>query len=247
MSVPDSRRMALAVFVLILASFGLFVARPGLDGTVAAWFYRVTPTGGRFLAERIAWIEVMRDSLWTASVLGFLLVLAALLTGLVQRRGAVWGFPLRLWAYFTALYALGPALLVNGLLKAHWGRARPYQVGDFGGEALFTPFWQVTDQCRDNCSFVSGEVSGATVLAVLIAVLAWHRRPALTRPVLGVIWTLAAALPALAALQRMAVGRHFLSDCVLALLFTTFLAAVLYRPIVGRTAANGRDGGGAGA
>lgn len=239
MPVPDSRRIAVAIFVAIVASFGLFAARPGLDGAVAGWFYYTTAKGGHFLAERIGWVEVLRDTLWGATLLGFLWAVAALVVGVAQRRQTIWGYPLRLWAYLAAVYVAGPALLVNGVLKAHWGRARPYQLGDFGGEALFTPFWKITDQCQRNCSFVSGEVAGTTALAVLILVLAWQHRPALSGPKRGAMAALAAALPVLVALQRMAVGRHFLSDCVLALLFTAFLAAVLYRPIVGPGGAGG--------
>ncbi|QLQ19882.1 MAG: phosphatase PAP2 family protein [Exiguobacterium profundum] len=63
--------------------------------------------------------------------------------------------------FVLAVYALGTGVLVHGLLKAYWGRARPAQVTEFGGIAAFTPPWLISQECTRNCSFVSGEVSGA--------------------------------------------------------------------------------------
>ena len=67
-------------------------------------------------------------------------------------------------------FCFGPGLVVNGVLKAFWGRARPSQILEFGGAAQFTPPVQIADQCARNCSFVSGEASGVTMLAIAIGV-----------------------------------------------------------------------------
>ena len=59
------------------------------------------------------------------------------LFGLIVGRGLrypVLGVPVRSWGYILLLYALGPGLLVDGLLKRFWGRARPADVQTFGGD-----------------------------------------------------------------------------------------------------------------
>jgi len=55
--------------------------------------------------------------------------------------------------------ALGPGLLVNSLLKSHWGRARPIEVSAFGGARSFSPAYIIAQQCSRNCSFVSGDAA----------------------------------------------------------------------------------------
>jgi lipid A 4'-phosphatase len=110
--------------------------------------------------------------------------------------------------------------LVNGILKPLWGRARPYLVTQFGGEAQFTPAWVFSDQCRGDCSFVSGEMAGAVALAILLAMLARTYRG---------LWLLVGIVPAFTAWQRIAAGRHFLSDIVISALFVCLIALVLAR------------------
>ena len=50
------------------------------------------------------------------------------------------------------------------------GPARPKHIVAFGGSKLFTPALQPTDQCKRNCSFVSGEA--CSVFAPFYAVAA---------------------------------------------------------------------------
>ena len=80
-------------------------------------------------------------------------------------------FPGRAVVFLALTLALGPGLLVNGLLKEHWSRPRPGEVVEFGGSLAPTP-WDPRGRCEQNCSFVSGETSGA----------AWTVAPALLLP-----------------------------------------------------------------
>ena len=50
-------------------------------------------------------------------------------------------------------------LIVNILLKNMWGRARPNDILQFGGNDVFTPWYRFGDSCVSNCSFVSGDAS----------------------------------------------------------------------------------------
>lgn len=219
-------RVCLGLIVAVLVLFALF---PRIDIAVTALFW----DGGDFPVASMGWVEILRDGLWNLALLTFGLSLFFLLRSAVTAR-PVWGVPVQVWAFCTALFVAGPGVLVNVLLKEHWGRARPDQTTFFGGEARFTPPWQITDQCLRNCSFVSGEVAGATALAIVLCVLIWVWRNRVARGWVWAVLALAPLLPALSALQRIAAGRHFLSDALLAMLFTVALALILYPALVRR-------------
>ena len=120
-------------------------------------------------------------------------------------------------ALFLGL-VLGLGLLAHGVLKENWGRARPVQVSQFGGEASFTPPWQPTSECRRNCSFVSGHAGTGFALIALGALATARRR----RFWLVTGWSAGLLLGAL----RIAQGGHFLSDVLFGglLLWGTSLA-----------------------
>lgn len=233
MLLTDPRRAGLWLVIAGLLAALIFGLWPSVDLHLSALFYR--PPAGFWLAQ-VPGVETFRNLMWDLTILVFVIALAGMLLSLAGR--PLIGVPLRDWAYVTVLYLLGPILLVNLILKSHWGRARPANVGEFGGAHLFTPFWQPTDQCIRNCSFVSGEVSATVVMTVAMLIV----RPALERRLSkGVvrIWTaLAWLLPPLVALQRIATGRHFTSDTVFAAVLMIVLALAL-RPIR-RGAARGR-------
>ena len=104
--------------------------------------------------------------------------------------------------------ALGPGLTTNVLLKDNWGRPRPVDIVEFGGRASYVKPWTPSDQCPKNCSFVSGEASGAFWLVAFSPLLP------------GLYGTAALAAGALAGLVvggvRVAYGGHFLSDVLFA-------------------------------
>ena len=66
--------------------------------------------------------------------------------------------------------------MANVLLKEHWGRPRPIDVTQFGGNEHFVPWWDPRGDCTSNCSFVSGDVTGAfwTVAPAALAPAQWR-------------------------------------------------------------------------
>ena len=218
----DPRRAGLWLVIAGLLAALIFGVWPAIDLHLSALFYR--PETGFWLTQ-LPGVETFRNLIWDLTILVFVVALAGMVLALAGR--PLMGVPLRDWAYVAVLYLLGPILVVNVILKSHWGRARPANVGEFGGAHLFTPFWLPTDQCLRNCSFVSGEVSSTVVMAIAMLVV----RPALGRwlPKGALrIWTVAACLlPPLVAVQRLATGRHFASDTVFAAVFMIALALAL--------------------
>lgn len=225
----DSRRLRALLLWLIAATFAVFAVFPWIDPAVSALFW----SGSRFPVNNNSGIEFLRDALWNLTLLTFALAVAGMLRAAIRAQ-PVAALPVQLWAYFAATFAMGPGLVVNLLLKEFWGRARPYQTSIFGGQKQFTPPWDMTDQCLRNCSFVSGEVSGTTALAVVMVVAAWHLRDRLSRRTFALVMATAPVLVVLAALQRISAGRHFLSDAILAALFTLLVAVQLYRWLIER-------------
>ena len=124
-------------------------------------------------------------------------------------------------AFKVALGSLiiGPGLLVNLVLKEHWGRPRPWQTLDFGGQLDFVQVGSMAGKCVSNCSFVSGEAAGAGWLFCLIVFVPQPARSALALPL--------AAISFLAPAMRLAFGAHYLSDVILGWLSSVVVFAGL--------------------
>jgi membrane-associated phospholipid phosphatase len=127
-------------------------------------------------------------------------------------------------AFLALTLALGPFLLVNGIVKEHSHRPRPFQTAEFGGQWEFRPFGHFDGQCVTDCSFVSGETSTA----------AWSLAPALLAPPPWRAAVIAASVlfTLMMGVLRVAYGGHYLSDVTFGALLNWALvlaAAVLMR------------------
>ena len=126
---------------------------------------------------------------------------------------------------FLALgLALGPGLLVNVILKDYWDRPRPLQVQEFGGQLEFRPWYKTDGACVKNCSFVSGETSGAFWLVAPASLAPGSLRLPAMALALGVGLTTGG--------MRVAFGGHFPSDVLFAGLFTLLIVAVLRKILI---------------
>ncbi len=225
----DMGRAARGVAAMVALSALIFTLWPEVDLWFSGLFH--DPEAGFWLAGSQL-LEFWRDTAWNLSIAMFLLSVAGLLFALVGRQ--LLGVAARVWGFIATLYLTGPILLVNELLKEHWGRARPAMSDAFGGTAAFSPALIPSDQCASNCSFVSGEGSAAVALGIAMLALV----PAVERrvpPGFVLAWRWAAVLiPFATLLQRIATGRHFLSDSVFATLFMLAIGLVLQRLLLAR-------------
>ena len=210
--------------VLSLAVFAAFSIWPVLDLSVSNAFF----DGRYFPIEAYPGIEPVRLALWDGSI-GLAIFALGMTISTALLRAPLMGVGVRLWGFIVLMFVLGPGLLVNRLLKEHWGRARPVDTVNFGGTAQFTPAYQITDQCASNCSFVSGEASGATAMAIALLLILAANRARMPDWGFRLGQGIALLVPVFTYWQRVAVGRHFLSDVVLAALFVTLIAAILAR------------------
>jgi lipid A 4'-phosphatase len=144
-------------------------------------------------------------------------------------RWQILGVSRRDWNIILWGFLLGPGLVVNAIFKTFSGRARPRDVLQFGGDQFFTPIGQIANQCARDCSFVSGEVSGttATCIALWMILSAHAHRLSPEVETLGRCGIL--AMFVFVFWQRVASGGHFVSDALLAALFTALIMVILAR------------------
>jgi lipid A 4'-phosphatase len=128
--------------------------------------------------------------------------------------------------FYCLLLILGPGLLVNGVLKPHWGRPRPNNVDQFGGERQFLPVLDL-GRGQDEASFPSGHASmGFYLMAPAFVYFRRRRRAALGFLLLGLI------SGTVIGVARVVAGGHFPSDIVWAggvIYFTALIIAAPFR------------------
>jgi membrane-associated PAP2 superfamily phosphatase len=208
--------VALAIAVIVGLVFGFY---PQLDLMISAPFYAIKRGSNDFGLHVDDTIGVARDAgLWVGTLV-ILLVLGALAIKLLRprRRLLISG---RAITFLIATLALAPGLFVNVLLKDHWGRPRPIDVTQFGGDQHFVAWWDPRGDCPKNCSFVSGDVSGAfwTLAPAALAPPQWR----------SLAYGAALALGTGMAALRLAAGAHFLTDAVFAGVFTFLIIWIVH-------------------
>jgi lipid A 4'-phosphatase len=213
----DLADLRLAFLLVVIAALVLFAAFPGIDLAVSAVF--AEGRAGFPLADGV--LAVVNLILRRIGELAALGLVVWVICGAWS--GALRGDAVRAWGFAAGTVAVACGGIVNLVLKAHVGRARPDQLVEFGGGAAFTPAFQVTDQCARNCSFTSGEVALAASLTIAALVLCW---PRLRRR--GIAVAAGCGYVLVVAGLRIALGRHFASDAVFSVLVPGAVALVLY-------------------
>ncbi len=127
---------------------------------------------------------------------------------------------------FLLAMILGPGVIVNGVLKDHWGRPRPRQVAEFGGQWEFREIWQPGIPGKGK-SFPCGHASaGFIFFALFLALRKQHKKIAIFNLTFSLIYG------SLIGVARMAQGGHFLSDVIWAWGITWLIILILYYHIL---------------
>jgi membrane-associated PAP2 superfamily phosphatase len=209
--------IALAIAVIAGLVFGLY---PELDLRIAKYFHDFIDKSRIAFSWRIS-PPLMRArdiGLWVTTILILPAVVALVVKALLPKRELF--MPARAIVFLIVTLALGPGLLVNGLLKDHWGRPRPIDVSEFDGKRHFVPWWDPRGDCPNNCSFVSGDVSGAfwTIAPAALAPPQWR----------ALAYGAALTLGTVMATFRVMAGGHFVSDTIFAAVFTFLIIWVVH-------------------
>jgi membrane-associated PAP2 superfamily phosphatase len=220
MTPPPSRsvRLELLVVLAALAAATLISWTTGLDLAAGGLFRE--PCCGWPLAERQPWAWIYRYGVMAGVLLAAAAMVAFTLSYWLPGRLLAWRRP----ALFLVLAAaLGPGLTVNVIFKDHYGRPRPREVVELGGQERFLPVW-VPGSDPQAKSFPCGHCAIGFYLSTPWLVLRRRRR--------GLAWGFLAAGVAwggLLGLARMMAGGHFLSDVVWAAGMTWLVALLLHR------------------
>jgi lipid A 4'-phosphatase len=206
--------IALGIAVVVGIVFGLW---PQLDLAISGYFFNWTARD--FTIGHRASIAHARD---VARTIEALLVAPAVIAIAVKlfwppRRMLI---PGRAAIFLVTTLALAPGIAANVILKDTWGRPRPIDVTVFNGADPFVPWWDPRGVCPKNCSFVSGEASGAfwTLAPASLAPAPW-------RPL---AYAGAVAFGATMGLVRLMGGGHFFSDTVFAAVITFLIVWTMH-------------------
>ena len=100
---------------------------------------------------------------------------------------------------------------MNIFLKGFWGRARPGDILQLGGKEGFTPWYQISESCDSNCSFVSGDASVGFFIAIFYYI---------TKNIK--FFYLSIFLGLFFGFARIGAGAHFLSDVLMSFILVNF-------------------------
>jgi lipid A 4'-phosphatase len=202
------------------AAIALLCLLPGVDMVVSRPFFTA---GLGFVWDHAGLMEFVRRAVPTI-ILGTLLFCVLLWVAGAALGEWFWNISTRPVVYLLTTVAVGPGLLVETLLKPHWGRARPKDITIFGGHAAYAPPFVISDECARNCSFVSGHAA----IAFWVTAYAFLLPPRWREPALwgGIAFGFAVGL------VRIMQGAHFASDVAVAGLIVVSVNLTLARLVL---------------
>jgi lipid A 4'-phosphatase len=213
-----SKRFFFSVAIITgLFSIAMYLF-PQIDLAISGFFYQ--PERG-FLLEHsydALHLNIFRDTLVYITY-GLIAITSLMLIAGIFFKNLTLPLSPKICLFLLLCFAIGPMLIVNDVLKNHWGRARPNQIQQFGGDKKFTPAWVISDQCEKNCSFTSGET--ANVFCYLALLFIVRRKKLIASVVL--------AVSALMMFERIAQGDHFFSDALLSGFIDYLLIWLIYQ------------------
>ena len=207
---------AIVLALLTLATVVLFAATD-LDLSTIRPFYHPELEGPWPVANDPLWLLFYRSASWITGSLAVAGV-ALLISGVMREKSR----RLRLYGTFILLCVIiGPGLIINLVLKDHWGRARPRQLVEFGGSSEYSQ--PLVPFRAGGKSFPCGHCSVGYLYG--IGWWVWRR----SHPRLAAV-SLATGLVigTFLGIGRMTDGGHYLSDAAWSALIALGIAHVLY-------------------
>lgn len=208
----------IVLLALSIVAIVLFAAT-GLDMETMRPFYHPDHEDPWSNKEQPIWSLFYRSAPWITASLAVAGV-ALFVLGVIRERSR----RLRWYGVFVLLcVTLGPGLIINLVLKDHWGRPRPRQMVEFGGQYEYVQPFVPAPFNAPRKSFPCGHCSVGYLYAA--GWWLWRRnRPRWAAASLAGGVTLGTLL----GIGRMAAGAHFLSDAVWSALIAYIVAHGLY-------------------
>jgi lipid A 4'-phosphatase len=202
-------------WLLFLVSSIIFVSFPQIDLAVASFFY-----DGKSFPLNGSWIEdILYHSVKPLIIAFTLSSIAIFIYNYIKKKNLL-GIDAKAMIFIILFLTIAPGLIVNATLKENWGRARPAQTINFGGDKEFTPAFIPSNQ--GGYSFSSGHTAAAFSL-LGFALLAKRRQ--------RLFISLVLVYGTFVSLARMAAGGHFFSDVVTSFFIVYISTHILYKLI----------------
>jgi lipid A 4'-phosphatase len=209
--------------LIVLIVLGIVVivvfAATNLDIETVRPFYHAGLEDSWPVREHPIWSLFYRSAPWITASLA-VAGATVFIIGVIRERSR----RLRWYGIFVLLcVAIGPGLIINVILKDHWGRPRPRQTVEFGGQYKYVQPLVPSPSHTPRKSFPCGHCS----VGYLYAAGWWlwrrsHPRWAAVSLALGL------SIGTLLGIGRMAAGAHFLSDAIWSALIAYGIAHGLY-------------------
>ena len=209
--------------IFFLANLIFFLIFPKIDITISSFFFYK----GTFIHNHFPFISELRTFLKNLMVfIGFtsLLYLISLKINSLQKILIIKKKVRSKLIAFGLLFGplVGCGLIANLYFKDSWGRARPYQIEEFGGKLLYSAPLIKSNQCSKNCSRIGGETSAA--FSFIAGILFLKRRI--------FFFKIICMFGFFVIFCRMAMGGHFLSDNLFAINIMIYLSLIYYFTLI---------------
>lgn len=196
----------IAVFVSIGSEFDILVS--------SIFYYDIN----QFLLQNFHLISIIFRKILLPFLLIYIFILPTLSKfSLIKKLFFNYTFSFREICFIWASCLTTVIFFVNILLKDMWGRSRPNDVLNFGGESKFTPWYKFGDSCFSNCSFVSGDASIGFTLIVFYFITKKN-----------IYCYLALFFGTSLGFIRIIAGGHFFSDIVFAQIIVSMSTLTFY-------------------
>ena len=203
-------------YILILFFSCVFVtAGPSLDLYVSSLFYK---GASQFELQSFDLTSILFRDILLPLILIYILILP--IVGRFFKIDKIffnYKFSIKEIVLLWISQIISVLIFVNLILKNFWGRARPNDVVELGGKESFSPWFEITNACETNCSFVSGDASVGFSIIILYLI---------TKKIIFLYASFVAGL--VLGLIRIMAGGHFLSDIFFAGFFIVILNIILF-------------------
>ncbi len=206
----------LYIWVLFLLASALFVLFPQVDIYISNLFYN----GEEFPLNGTTVEDLLYHSVRPVILVLAIGSLVIFFYNLVTKNNLL-NINAKVMLYLLLVLSIAPGLVVNAMLKENWGRARPSQTIQYGGDKEFTPAFIMSNQ--GGYSFSSGHTAAAFSL-MGFALLAKNRKR---------FWMiLALTYGVLVSMARVGAGGHFFSDVVTSFFIVYIFTHILYKLLI---------------
>lgn len=205
--------------VIFLISIIFITISSNLDILISGLFYI---DNYNFFLQSYNYITILGREIFLPFVIFYILILPIIcLWAPLNRVYFMYCFNIKKITFLWCSLFFNIFLVINLFLKNFWGRARPNEILEFGGENNFTPWFEISNACNTNCSFVSGDASvGFSLISLYF----------LTNNKKYIFIALVSGLSL--GIIRIMEGGHFLSDVLIAgflVFFLTYFQSMFFK------------------